>query len=218
MAKQWQTILVSMTLHVVGVTALVAVPLLAFNDFPELTSITHYVPVDMTQPKTPEVTIVSSAAHSPSTLSAIPTEAPATVTAELAERPAMSEVPGVGAPAAVLGAGVAVGEFTVAPPTVMPTEPVRPGGNIRPPERVAYVAPQYPPLALSAHVSGTVIVEAVIGIDGAVRDARILRSIPLLDAAALAAVRLWRYSPTTLNGIAVPVVMTVTVRFDLGGR
>jgi protein TonB len=44
-------------------------------------------------------------------------------------------------------------------------------------------------------------------------DARVLRSIPLLDAAALEAVRQWRYTPTTVGGKSVPVVMTVTVAF-----
>ena len=81
-----------------------------------------------------------------------------------------------------------------------------------------YVPPTYPQIAIAAHLSGTVIVEAIIGVDGAVRDARVLRSIPLLDEAALTAVRQWRYSPTTLNGIPVAVVMTVSVRFEMGGE
>ena len=51
--------------------------------------------------------------------------------------------------------------------------------------------------------------------EGTVREARVLRSVPLLDAAALDAVRQWRFTPTRLNGIPVPVVMTVTVMFSL---
>jgi protein TonB len=89
------------------------------------------------------------------------------------------------------------------------------GGNIRPPQKVADVAPIYPPLALSAGVQGAVILEAVIGEDGSVRDVHVLRSIALLDAAALEAVRQWRFIPTLLNGQPVPVVMTVTVAFRL---
>ena len=46
-------------------------------------------------------------------------------------------------------------------------------------------------------------------------DAKVLRSIPLLDTAALDAVRKWRFTPTLLNGKAVAVVMTVTVDFKL---
>ena len=48
-----------------------------------------------------------------------------------------------------------------------------------------------------------------------VTDAKVLRSIPLLDAAALDAVRQWVFTPTTLNGQPVPVIMTVTVNFTL---
>jgi len=48
-----------------------------------------------------------------------------------------------------------------------------------------------------------------------VRDVRVLRSRPLLDAAAIDAVRQWRFTPTLLNGQPVPVVMTVTVAFKL---
>jgi periplasmic protein TonB len=58
-----------------------------------------------------------------------------------------------------------------------------------------------------------VILEITIGPDGRVSDAKVLRSIPLLDAAALDAVRKWRYEPTLLNGAPVPVIMTVTVNF-----
>jgi protein TonB len=77
------------------------------------------------------------------------------------------------------------------------------------------VSPVYPQLALRANVEGVVVVEAVIAVDGSVRDARVLRSVALLDRAALDAVRQWRYAPTRLNGVAVPVIVTVTVQFRL---
>ena len=64
-------------------------------------------------------------------------------------------------------------------------------------------------------MQGVVILEATIGTDGHVTDVKILRSIPLLDAAALDAVKQWEYTPTTLNGQPVPVIMTVTVNFTL---
>ena len=62
------------------------------------------------------------------------------------------------------------------------------------------------------------VIEAVIGVDGAVRDAQVLSWVPLLDRAALDAVRQWRYPPTLLNGVAVPVIMTVSVRFRCSAR
>lgn len=100
-----------------------------------------------------------------------------------------------------------------APPS--PPEPVRVGGVIDAPARLVYVAPVYPALARSARLEGTVVLEATIDEAGVVRHVEVLRSIPLLDAAAVAAVSRWRYTPTRLNGTAVPVRMTVTVRFTL---
>jgi protein TonB len=75
----------------------------------------------------------------------------------------------------------------------------------------------YPPEALAAKVSGVVILEALIAADGRVSDAKVLRSVPLLDQAAVDAVRQWAYTPTLLNGVPVPVIMTVTVTFSLAG-
>jgi protein TonB len=89
------------------------------------------------------------------------------------------------------------------------------GGNIKPPTKTKDVRPVYPAIAQSARVQGVVIVEATIGPDGRVAEAKVLRSIPLLDAAALDAVKQWTFTPTLLNGTAVPVIMTVTVNFTL---
>ena len=71
----------------------------------------------------------------------------------------------------------------------------------------------YPPAALSAGVGGIVIIEATIGPQGTVTDARVLRSISLLDQAALDAVRQWEYMPTLLNGVPVPVTTMVRINF-----
>ena len=57
--------------------------------------------------------------------------------------------------------------------------------------------------------------EATIGATGNVTAVNVLRSVPLLDEAAVNAVRQWVYTPTLLNGVPVPVIMTVTVNFQL---
>jgi periplasmic protein TonB len=114
-----------------------------------------------------------------------------------------------------LGSGVIGGGAEPPPPPPLPQPPMRIGGTIKPPQRIHDVAPLYPEIARSARVSGVVILEAVIAEDGSVRDVRVLRSIPLLDRAAIDAVRQWRFTPTLLNGQAIPVVMTVTVMFAL---
>jgi protein TonB len=100
-----------------------------------------------------------------------------------------------------------------APPA--PVVPVRVGGKVRPPTKTVDVPPIYPPMALAARVDGTVVIEAVIDTDGRVQSTRVLRSIPLLDTAALTAVGQWAYTPSLLNGVPVPVIMTVTVTFKL---
>jgi protein TonB len=65
-------------------------------------------------------------------------------------------------------------------------------------------------------VQGVVILEATIGPRGDVTAVRVLRGIPLLDQAAIDAVKQWTYEPTLLNGVPVPVIMTVTVNYKLG--
>ncbi|HXG56054.1 MAG TPA: TonB family protein [Vicinamibacterales bacterium] len=101
------------------------------------------------------------------------------------------------------------------PPPPPPTQPVRVGGNIKTPGKIHHVPPVYPPDAQAARVAGMVLLEVRIGTDGSVEDARVLRSIPIFDQAALEAVRQWRFTPTLLNGQPVPVIMTVTVNFTL---
>lgn len=92
---------------------------------------------------------------------------------------------------------------------------LRVGGNIKAPTKIRDVRPVYPALAQQARVSGMVIVEARIGTDGSVEAVQVLRSIPLLDEAAIEAVRQWKFTPTLLNGVPVPVMMTMTVNFTL---
>jgi protein TonB len=92
---------------------------------------------------------------------------------------------------------------------------VRVGGDIKEPKKIRHVAPVYPEIALQSKVQGVVIIEALIDGAGYVVDANILRSVPLLDQAALDAVRQWQFTPTLLNGSPVNVMMTVTVNFTL---
>ena len=94
-------------------------------------------------------------------------------------------------------------------------QPIRVGGNIKAPWKTKDVKPVYPPIAQSARVQGVVIMEIIVDADGNVADARVLRSIPLLDEAGLEAVKQWRFTPTLLNGNPTAILMTVTVSFTL---
>ena len=93
--------------------------------------------------------------------------------------------------------------------------PLRPGENLPPPTKIVDVQPAYPEIAQSARVQGVVVIDAVIDESGSVSAARVARSIPLLDQAALDAVRQWKFTPTLLNGAPVPVVVTMTINFTL---
>ncbi len=92
---------------------------------------------------------------------------------------------------------------------------MRIGGAVQPPRKIKDVPPVYPAIAQEARAQGVVMLEVSIDENGNVSDTRVLRSIPLLDQAAIDAVKQWQYTPTLLNDVAVPIVMTVTVNFSL---
>ena len=94
-------------------------------------------------------------------------------------------------------------------------EALRVGGSIQEPRKLRNVNPVYPPEAIQARVQGVVILECTISPTGKVVQVKALRRIPLLTEAAIEAVKQWEYTPTELNGVPVPVIMTVTVNFKL---
>jgi protein TonB len=77
-------------------------------------------------------------------------------------------------------------------------------------------APQYPAIARETRTQGTVVLQATIGKTGQIENLRVLSGPPLLQRAALDAVRAWRYKPFYLNGEPVAVETTVNVVFSLG--
>jgi TonB family protein len=94
-------------------------------------------------------------------------------------------------------------------------EPVRIGDGVPPPAKIHDVPPVYPPAAREAGVQGLVILEATIDPTGEVGNVEVLRSVPELEEAAIAAVEQWRYEPTLVDGAPVSVLMTVTINFLL---
>jgi len=131
-------------------------------------------------------------------------------------------VPG-GVPGGQLGGslGGIIGGTGASVPIPPPPPPaakriVRVGSNLKAPRQVYSVQPDYPILAKQTHVSGTVVVTAVLDEHGNVVGARALSGHPLLIPAALKAVLQWKYEPTLLNRTPVAVEMEVTVHFSLG--
>jgi protein TonB len=170
-------------------------------------------------PPQPRVTTPSSPADSAlRQTEAAPTIAPPAVVPE-GEHQALFSL-SFGDPAPIENALGGRGSVAPPPPPA-PTSPPEPKqvmrlhSGINLPQRRVNVAPVYPTMALAVRKEGIVIIDATIDEQGNVTETRILRSIPLLDEAALAAVRQWKFSPTLLNGVSVPIVMTVTVNFKL---
>ena len=131
-------------------------------------------------------------------------------------------VPG-GVPGGQLGGslGGVIGGTGTSIPIPPPQQPaakriVRVGSNLKAPRQTFSVQPEYPVLAKQTHVSGTVVVNAVIDERGNVVGARAVSGHPLLIPAALNAVLQWKYEPTLLSGTPVAVEMQVTVHFGLG--
>ncbi len=101
-------------------------------------------------------------------------------------------------------------------PPVRPPErlaPIRISGPIQEGKLTHKVSPIYPELAIRAHVSGEVTLEAIIDEEGNVTDLKILDGHPLLRDAAYDAVRQWKYKPTLIGGEPVPVMAMVSVIF-----
>ncbi len=94
-------------------------------------------------------------------------------------------------------------------------EPLPVGGTIQAPARLVEVRPSYPPAARDARITGTVKMLIVIGPTGSVDRATVVESVPMLDGAALRAVKQWKFEPTKVNNVAVPVTMTVGISFVL---
>ena len=92
---------------------------------------------------------------------------------------------------------------------------MRIGGQVTAPALVQRVEPEYPAIAVAAHLEGVVILEATVDTDGRVTDVRVLRSRGFLDKPAIAAVQQWRYAPLMLNGQPTPFILTVTLSFAL---
>jgi periplasmic protein TonB len=209
------TIALSIVVHVIAACAAVIVPLLATDDLPAPRTATEFIEVvpPPQPPPPPPARVSATRTVDQPRADAAPLTVPDGIEPEVIAPPSTDSAPVDGGIISFGDCNCAVAQTIPPPPPPIPV--LRVGGDIRPPQKITDVAPIYPPIARTAHVEGVVILEAVIGEDGAVRDVRILRSIQLLDDAATAAVRQWRFTPTLLDGEPVPVVMTITVAFKL---
>jgi protein TonB len=201
--------MLSIVAHVIAACALIIAPLYATDTLPEPRSATEFIRVVPLATPTPPPVRLDRTPRVAANRDAAPIEVPDGIRAEEPFEPVNDAIE-IDRNAIVFGSSdVPIADLVPPPPP--PSPPVRWGEN-RLPQRVTDVAPVIRNVRARR---GIVILEAVIGEDGAVRDVRVLRSLPLLDEAAIDAVRQWRFTPTLLNGRPVPVVITVTVAFKL---
>ena len=155
-----------------------------------------------------------------------PNSIPKKVSQEIGDAAAPPDLGGAvgGVPGGVVGGetgGLAGGVFgstgRAAPPPPSKPQPtkrvVRASSLLKPPRQTFSIDPEYPALARQAHISGTVVVEALIDEHGNVVQAHAVSGHPLLLPAALGAVLQWKYEPTSLNGQPVSVELRVLVVF-----
>jgi protein TonB len=226
--KKSLTLPVSIAIHAVVLLTIVVVPLLTSEPLPEPNAAVNVFFVEPAAPPPPPPPPPPPApvrVNVPRPVATPPPTDPAKFTAPVDVPEEIQPEEGIdlgveggvaggvegGVPGGVVG-GV-VGGLPDAPPP--PVQAVRVGGQIKEPKKLKHVAPTYPDIAKQARVQGVVILECTISPQGRVTDVKVLRGIPLLDAAAQEAVKQWVYTPTLLNGVPVPVIMTVTVNFRL---
>jgi protein TonB len=219
------TLPLSVVLHSAGALALVVLPLLVADETPEpQAGVRAFLaePLSVAPPPPPPPARAAAAPRvepkpqpqQPAFVA--PVDVPTQITPEEAidlggvDSGAADGVEG-GVPGGVVG-GI-VGGLPEAPPP--PAAPVRVGGSVREPKRIVSVAPVYPELAVRARLQGTVVVEATLNERGRVVNVSLVQGSPMLTESALEAVSKWVYSPTLVNGVPTPVIMTVKVHFRL---
>jgi len=213
---------ISIALHLVAVLLFLIIPLTANMILPDpashLPEYMRVVPMPPPPPVARPRQELAPAPHPAANVDVAPTMAPDAIHPETAPLGITADLG--------LPPGVGVGESVGLLPNdnaivVHPPDPPRPAAPVRvadlpvTPVKIADARPVYPDFARSARVEGTVIMEAVLDTTGRVTQLRVLKSVPMLDQAALDAVRQWRYTPSLYGGHPVSVLMTITVRFLL---
>lgn len=212
---------ISIAVHFSAVLLFLIMPLTANMILPDPAArLPDYMRVAPPPPPPPALPVRAAAAPEPRVSpSAAPSAAPSSITPEPATAGSAPDI-GISSPGSVPG-GLSALPSTVSPIVVQPPDPPRPASPVRvadlpvTPRKIVDARPLYPDIARSARVEGTVVLEAVLDTNGHVTQLRVLQSVPLLDRAALDAVRQWRYTPSLYGGHPVSVLMTITVRFTL---
>lgn len=220
--KPW-SIGVSVIVQATALAALLLIPLIYTQTLPNAMLNTFLVAPPPPAPPPPPAQAVVKQVVKTKTFTPTPTVAP-TVIPKKIEIAKDEPPPAVAAPDAngipggtgdVLG-GVGTAPAPPPPPPAATPSRIKVGGAVQAASLVKQVTPEYPAIAKTAHVAGTVVLHAIIAKDGSVEKLQYVSGPPLLMASAMSAVKEWKYRPTTLNGQPVEVDTTVQVVFSLG--
>jgi protein TonB len=218
------TLPLSIALHTAGAIALVVIPLLVAEETPEPQSgVRAFLaePLSVAPPPPPPPARAAAAPRvepkpQPQQQAFVaPVEVPTEITPEDAIDLGGVDAGAAGGVEGGVPGGVVGGIVGGLPDVPAPVVPVRIGGDIREPKRISAVQPVYPELAVRARLQGTVVVEATLNERGRVVNVSLVQGSPMLTESALEAVSKWVYSPTLVNGVPTPVIMTVKVHFRL---
>jgi len=216
------TVSISIALHLAALLLVLIIPLTANMILPDpATHLPEYMRVAPMPPPPPVARVRPPASARTPETAVNPAAAPRTAPTAIHPEIPPPGIPDVGMPPGV-GVPDGVGLVVTDRPAVMPLpEPPRQSTPVRvadlpvTPKKIVDARPVYPEIARAARVEGTIIMEAVLDTGGRVTQLRILKSVPMLDQAALDAVRQWRYTPSLYGGHPVSVLMTITIRFTL---
>jgi protein TonB len=231
-SKQGATTAVSFILQILLIGVLVLLPLVFTEALPKQQLMTFLVAPPPPPPPppppaaTPEIKVVKRTTELDNGELRTPTKIPKKIEMIKEDEPPPSTgvagvvggVPG-GVPGGAIGGvlGSVISSTPTAVPKVATPQRVRVSQGVSQGLLIHQVKPSYPPLARQARIQGTVVLQAVIGKDGAIQGLKVVSGHPMLAPAALEAVKQWKYKPYYLNGEPVEVDTTINVNFTLAG-
>lgn len=224
--NRWPAI-VSITAQLCAAALILTIPLL----HPEILPMPHILPAALAPPPAPApppppIHLATRAAPAATTAPAAPmvisntpllpslihptgppVEAPALPVMDLGNRDSSL-------PAGINSAPPAGPHVTVGP--AASSKPLNISQGVSAGNLLAPIRPEYPQMARITHTEGSVVVDAIISRSGTIESAHVLSGPPMLQGAALAAVRQARYRPFLLDGQPTEVQTTITINFRMG--
>lgn len=216
--KSW-TVLLSTIVQSLILGVLILIPLIYTEALPKGMLSTFLVapaPPPPPPPPAAPVKVVRPRIVQPQRMVA-PTVIPKKIEVIKDEAPDIGAEGGIGVAGGTGVVGGVLGGIIGPPPPPKPKAPIRVGGNVQAANLIRKIDPIYPQIAKTAHVSGTVLLHAIIAKDGTIQELQYISGPALLMKSAMDAVHEWRYKPTLLNGEPVEVDTQIQVVFTLGG-